>query len=191
MYNSISGIITSKSSNQVCVLNNGIEYSITVSESCLGRIPSVENEYRILVYLHHREDQFTLFGFYSEKEKELFFLLIKVSGIGPKQAVKILSGMSVEDFIKALENEDIESLSRIQGLGRKTAQKIILALRGKLVGKEAGISESHMDLVKALADMGFDKKLATETVRKIFLDSDGSSLTEDEVIKQAIVSLSS
>lgn len=190
MYNSITGIITAKNSNQICILNNGIEYSITVSESCLNRVPAVENEYRILVYLHHREDQFSLFGFYSEEERELFFELIKVSGIGPKQAVKILSGMSVENLLKAMEIEDIDSLTRIQGLGRKTAEKIVLALRGRLVGRDAGISESHMDLVQALSNMGFDKKQAADAVRKIFLDAEGS-LTEDEVIKQAIVRLSS
>jgi len=190
MYNSITGIITSKISNQVCILNNGIEYSIIVSDSCLDRIPALENEYRMLVYLHHREDQFSLFGFYSEEERELFFELIRVSGIGPRQAVKILSGMSVENLLKAMETEDIDSLTRIQGLGRKTAQKIVLALRGRLVGGDAGVSETHKDLVKALSDMGFDKKQAADAVRKIFLDADGS-LTEDEVIKQAIVRLSS
>lgn len=173
------------------LMNNGLEYDIFVSDNCLRSVPAEGEQFKVLTYLHHREDQFVLFGFYSEKERSLFFELIKISGIGPKQAVKILSGMNVDQFLKALESEDVKGLTAIQGLGKKTAEKIILALRGKLVGKDLPSSESHNDLVQALSDMGFDKKQASESVSKIYAAADGQKLTEDEVIKQAIVSLSS
>ena len=191
MYNSVSGKLTKKGDQQIYIENNGLEYLISVSEFCLKELPEAGADCRVLVYLHHREDQFSLFGFYSEEERALFFELIKVGGIGPKQALKILSGMSAEVFIKALEKEDLEALTRIQGLGRKTAQKIILALRGKLTEAGPALSPLNNELVQALVDMGFDKKRSVQIVSQILSEAGDNTIGENEIIKQAIVRLSS
>jgi holliday junction DNA helicase RuvA len=190
MYNSISGQISGKTANHIVILNNGIEYIALVSENCSNHINPGENA-KILTYLHHREDQFALYGFLDEQERQVFLELLKVSGIGPKQALKILSGMSPAGIIRALENEDIESLSGIQGLGKKTAQKIILALRGKLVGKGSAATEQHKELVEALTAMGFEKKQAAAAIKAVFEETDNNQLSEEEAVKQAIVRLSS
>ncbi|MBN1648716.1 MAG: Holliday junction branch migration protein RuvA [Spirochaetales bacterium] len=189
MYNSISGMITEKTAHHIVILNNGIEYLVQVSEYCARNLPAEDGEQRVLTYLHHREDQFVLFGFCSEEERNLFHALCKVSGIGPKQALKILSGMSPDGIISALENEDIDGLSGIQGLGRKTAQKIILALHGTLVGSGQEQGGPHNEIIEALTAMGFDRKQAAAAIKTIFQED--QQLSEEEAVKRAIVRLSS
>lgn len=194
MYNSLKGLLTQKSAGRVCVETGGVEYELDTSYATVSRLPAAGSAVRIFTYLHHREDILRLYGFADEEERALFFDLIKVDGIGPKQALRILSGTSVESFSLILEAGDVDSLKRIPGLGVKTAQKIILALKGKLSLKESGTNEAGSELSAALADMGFDGKKAGIVVKKL-LDEyreqglQGEAL-EKEVFRQAIVQLS-
>jgi Holliday junction DNA helicase RuvA len=138
-----------------------------------------------------------LFGFSSRDERMLFHDLLRVGGIGPKQAIRILSGMSVEQFVSSLDADDVDGLSSIPGLGKKTAQKIILTLRGRLTvtEDEDDTEVPFADIIAALADMGFDRQSASKVVKKCSTDVGESKLSpeekEKEILRRAIVSLSS
>ncbi|NQT59530.1 MAG: Holliday junction branch migration protein RuvA [Bacteroidetes bacterium] len=129
-----------------------------------------KNDCKIFSYLVHREDAMMLYGFRNIDERNLFLEIIKVQGIGPKQAIKILSGISVEEFIAALDSGNVSVLTAIPGLGTKTAQKMILALRDKLtltspdaksiVSSAAKIANRQIvsDIIQSLCDMGYEKR---------------------------------
>jgi len=135
------------------------------------------------------------FGFAKEEERMLFLDLLKVDGIGPKQAIRILSGANVDSFAEILEAGDVDSLKRIPGIGVKSAQKIILALKGKLTLKEAEEAEEGRDLVTALADMGFDRRKAAAVVASLLEETREEGIAgeklEQEIFRRAIVRLSS
>jgi Holliday junction DNA helicase RuvA len=124
MFNSISGTITHKGSSVIFLENNGIEWEITASSKTIDQLPSPGNNIRVLTFLYHREDILSLFGFYEEKERHLFYELIRINGIGPKQAVKILSGISADDFISALDAENLTVLSGLPELARKLRRRL-------------------------------------------------------------------
>ncbi len=195
MINSISGRITEKGPGLLFISTGGIEWEITVPDSLLPAMPPSGSDTKIYIYLQHNDSQMKLFGFPDKKQRSLFLSLLKVGGIGPRQAVKILSGISVEGFIQALDKEDINALIRLPGLGKKTAQKIILSLRGKLASDgEESTAESN-ELVDALCNMGFDKKKAVKAVKASFDKLEHGDFSGDElekaVFREAIVLLSS
>ena len=141
----------------------------------------------------------TLFGFSDEDERRLFLELIKVSGIGPKQAMKMLSSISAKQMAEALDKDDVALLAGIPGVGKKTAQKLMLAMRGKLVMDEELIAApagnpKFADIVNALSDMGFEYKKALKAVEEVAKNSDIMNMKEDErekeIFKRAIVLLS-
>lgn len=195
MFNSLTGTITEKTSDRVCIDTAGVEWAVAVSAKTAVVLPPVGEQARVLVYLHHKEDVMVLYGFGERGERQLFLELLKVSGIGPKQALKILSFSTVPELVAAFNGGDVDGLSRIPGLGKKTAQKLILALGGKLVmdaEEPEGAGDPLVDLVNALADMGFDKKRAKVTVTGLIKDN---PKLEDhdahgELLRRAIVELS-
>lgn len=196
MIRSITGELTEKGPDHLCLLSPaGLEWDITIDSRTAAALPPVGETVRLPVYLHHREDVMLLFGFSTETERRLFMDLLRVSGIGPKQAVKILSGMRAGDFIRCLEEGDVAALSGIPGLGKTTAQKVILALRGKLSLPKEEETGGSADLVRALVDMGFDKKKAEGAVDKASREAEEHGIPEDdrekEILKMAIVRLSS
>jgi Holliday junction DNA helicase RuvA len=136
-----------------------------------------------------------LYGFSSEKRRAAFLELLKVEGIGPKGALKIMGGISLEDLEAALEAEDLNRLEKIPGLGKKTAQKMLLALRGKLAKMDADVrgTSPYGDLAEALAGMGYDKRIAAEALAaaaaKLPEDSAGAE-RETQLLKGAIAYLS-
>jgi len=196
MLNSITGTITHKGNSSFFLENNGIEWDIAASSKTIMQLPSPGNSVRVLTYLHLREDNISIFGFADKKERLLFLELIKISGIGPKQAVKIMSGISADDFISALDTENLSVLSALPGIGQKTAQKIVLAMRGKLLKESSSAASPFADIIKALSDMGFDYRKAAKTVLDIAEDREVSSLNdisekEKIIMKKAIIALSS
>ena len=196
MLNSLTGTITHKGNSSFFLENNGIEWDIAASSKTIMQLPSPGNNVRVLTYLHLREDNISIFGFADKKERLLFLELIKISGIGPKQAVKIMSGISADDFISALDTENLSVLSALPGIGQKTAQKIVLAMRGKLLKESSDAASPFADIIKALSDMGFDYRKAAKTVLDLTEDSEVSSLNdisekEKIIMKKAIIALSS
>ena len=195
MFNSLSGPVTAKNATTVYLQTEGIEWTITVSASTSAALPLVGQQARVFVHLYHREDQMMLFGFANEDERALFLDLLKVSGIGPRQAIRILSGMTVEEFIRNLDQDDVDALARLPGLGRKTAQKIILALRGRLsVTQEVAATPSN-EMVEALVEMGFDRHGAQGAVEQTAKELEEQDLSaedrEREILRRSIVLLSS
>ena len=208
MINAVIGQIVSVGANSVIVLGGSIEYEIVISSQTATRLSALQGSdrmnVRILTYLQHREDAMTLFGFCDEDERRLFLELIEVSGIGPKQAMKILSGVRVADFINALDKSDVNFLSKIPGLGAKTSQKIILALRDTLVltsdasspkNVASGQSHKYQDIINALVEMGYDKRKVTDTIAQIlsenelFVQDSPDSKVEEFLFRNAIVRL--
>jgi Holliday junction DNA helicase RuvA len=195
MFNSIRGVVSGKGSEAVFILSGDIEWEIAMPASDVQGL-SLNGECRVFTWLYHREDQMRLFGFADERRRNTFLELLKVEGIGPKGAVKILGGISQDDLEHALENGDLARLEAVPGLGKKTAQKMLLALKGKLVNPEttAVNSTPYNDLVEALVGMGYDRRAASEALAKAEAAVGGSKLSAAEreklLFKEAIVYLS-
>ena len=193
MFNSIRGTITEKLADSVHILCGGIEWDISVPASDIQRLPPSGEDGCVFTWLYHREDQMKLYGFASAQRRVTFLELLKVDGIGPKGALKILGGIGQEDLENALENEDLARLEAVPGLGKKTAQKMILTLKGKLVKAVSAPETPHSDLVEALAGMGYDKRAAAEALAKAEAAlPEGLAQAEKErlLFKNAIVQLS-
>lgn len=209
MINAIIGQIVCVNAQSVTILGGNVEYELLISSQTATKLSNLvgaeKSNVRILTYLQHKEDSMVLFGFNDEDERRLFLELIKVNGIGPKQAMKILSGVRVNDFISALDQSDVNFLSKIPGLGAKTSQKIILALRDTLVFTQdaslpsnivSGNSKKYQDIIDALAEMGYDKKKVVECIAKLLEDNKEAlankkqSEIEEFLFKNLIVALS-
>jgi Holliday junction DNA helicase RuvA len=190
MFNSLTGIITYKGINQLFLSTQGVEWDIQTTASSLAGLPAAGQEGRVFVYLYHREDSMKLFGFAHPDERALFFELIKVEGVGPKLAQKILSAISSAEFAAVVEREDLGALEALPGLGKKTAQKIVLHLKGKLLQAETGESGPPLvrDLVNALAGMGFDKKASREAVNQALAqENENQSAADTQAYEQTVL----
>jgi Holliday junction DNA helicase RuvA len=165
MFNSLHGEITLKAEERLCLLTGGVEWELVVSRRAAERLPPVGQTARVFTHLLHREDSMRLYGFSDQAERALFLDLQKVDGVGPRGAMKILSGIDREKLAQALDRDDVEELSAVPGIGRKTAQKIILTLKGKLTPAEGTAGKSaEEDITAALVGMGFDRKKAKAAV---------------------------
>ena len=165
MFNSVTGQISYKGEERLCLQTGGVEWDLTVSRRALDRLPPVGQVARVYTYLLHREDFMRLYGFSDLAERALFLDLQKVDGVGPRGALKVLSGVDREKFAQALEADDVDALSSLPGIGKKTAQKIILTLKGKLTQAVEGSARSaEDDIATALVGMGFDRRTARSAV---------------------------
>ena len=191
MWNSLTGMLTHKGEDGIHLQTGPVEWEISVSAYTLSQLPPAGREVRIFTHLHHREDGMKLFGFSQERERDVFLELQKVGGVGPRQTLKILSGISPEGFVRSLDAGDVEALTRLPGLGLKTAQKIILSLRGKLTLTEEREETGHGELIDSLVNMGFDRRLVKEAVLRAAAEGEESgTLTEQELFRKALVNLS-
>jgi len=194
MFNSISGIVSAKNADTIMLLYGNIEWEISMPSNDIHEL-ALKDEHRILTWLYHREDQMKLFGFSDERRRNTFLELLKVEGIGPKGAVKIMSGINQDDLEKALEAGDLTRLEAVPGLGKKTAQKILLSLKGKLVQSQSSgaVSSAYNDLIEALVTMGYDRRQAQDALMKAEKTAD-SALSESEkekyIFQEAIAYLS-
>src|SRR6202051_3888293 len=128
----LRGILIEKHPNQAIVETGGVGYDVTIPVSTFTHLPSTGTEVRLRIHTHVREDALSLYGFLTQDEKSLFEKLIGVSGIGPTLAVKVLSGLAAPDLIAHIRRGEVEKLVRIPGVGKKTAERMILELRDKL-----------------------------------------------------------
>jgi Holliday junction DNA helicase RuvA len=168
MFNSLRGTVTEKSGEAVFLATGGVEWEIVMPAIDIERLPDAGGECRVFTWLYHREDQMRLFGFADDVRRNTFLELLKVEGIGPRGAVKIMSGIGQEEFERALETDDIARLEATPGLGKKTAQKMLLALKGRLVRAPAARTPAspYGDLVEALAGMGYEKRAAADALER-------------------------
>ncbi|MPM34428.1 Holliday junction ATP-dependent DNA helicase RuvA [bioreactor metagenome] len=184
MINAIIGDLVSIHEGEAILRAGHLEYSLSVSNQTASKLSNLvgEEKYsiRLLTVLVHREDSMSLFGFFQAEEREAFLQLQTVSGVGAKQAMKILGGISVRHLAEALDNGNLKLLSSIPGIGPKTAQKMILALRNVLVldddtqreSKERGVQKNSVwaDIVNALVDMGYERRRVEETIQALSQD---------------------
>ncbi|MDR1586113.1 MAG: Holliday junction branch migration protein RuvA [Treponema sp.] len=195
MFNSIRGIVNAKLGETVHLETNGVEWEIAVPATDIESLPPTGESARLFTWLYHREDQMRLFGFADETRRNTFLELLKVEGIGPRAAQKIMSGIGQEELERALETEDLARLEAVPGLGKKTAQKMLLSLKGKIVRAAAAPAAAslHGDLVEALTGMGYDRRAASEALAKAAAAlPPGLDDAEKEklLFKEAIVNLS-
>lgn len=205
MFNSITGIITGKFPKQLFLDNNGIEWDICVPDSNLELLPPVGNEAKVYTWLQHTDQLMSLYGFASSEERSVFLDLLKVDGVGPKGAVKIMSSVSSGRLNDVLERGDVEMLEKIPGVGKKTAGKMMLTLKGKLKISERSLSSPRRadaspfaDVIASLASMGYDRHLVEQKILELSevlsADSSFSAKTqkekEDFIFRKAIIELS-
>jgi Holliday junction DNA helicase RuvA len=184
VFNSISGEVTARDVERVCLATGGVEWELAVSRKTLERLPGIGQPARVWTHLVHREDAMRLYGFADPGERALFLDLQKVEGVGPRAALKILSGIDREAFGRALDRDDVDALSAVPGIGRKTAQKIILKLKGKLTPASADAVRSvEEDIATALVGMGFDRKSAKAAVAQA-LKSVAPGLAPDDLERE-------
>ena len=132
MFNSLKGVITYKAHNTVHLDVNGWEWDLYVPTSAIEELGDIGSTARIFTWMYVREDMMKMFGFATEEERNVFLDLLKVEGVGAKGAIKILSNISISKFIEALDGGNTEALEAVSGIGKKTAAKIMLTLKGKL-----------------------------------------------------------
>ena len=204
MFNSFTGTITFKGGQRVFIDTHGIEWDLCVPEGSIIALPGVGESARLYTWMQHTDAVMNLYGFASPADRELFLNLLKVDGIGPKGAVKIMSNISASDLATVLESGDLDRLQKVPGVGKKTAGKMLLALKGKLSLSDDSTSSSSAkealpfaDVALALSNMGYEKKTAEAAVAKIVKDlSADTSFTsqsqvqkEDMIFRRAIVEL--
>jgi Holliday junction DNA helicase RuvA len=169
MFNSLNGKVSGRSADTLYLLTGGVEWEIVMPLTDLDTMEMNGGETKVFTYLHHTEKDMRIFGFSDTIRRKTFLELQKVEGIGPRAAIKIMSGISQTELERALEEGDVARLERTPGLGKKTAQKMVLALKGKLIsgGTEKAASASpYGELVNALTDMGYDRKSAETALEK-------------------------
>ncbi len=168
----LRGRLLEKRPNQIILDVSGVGYLVAVPLSTYAALGDLHSEITLLIHTHVREDALTLYGFLSAREKHLFELLLGASGVGPSLSLKILSGMNVEELVPAIRGGDIVRLTKIPGVGRKTAERMVLELKDKL---EAVVVESdrptavspagaESDVKSALVNLGYDERTAESAV---------------------------
>jgi Holliday junction DNA helicase RuvA len=170
----LRGTLIEKHPNQAILDVGGVGYDVTVPISTFSKLPCAGAEVRLQIHTHVREDALALFGFLTRDEKNLFEKLIGVSGIGPSLAVKVLSGMDAADLQNAIRRNEIEKLVRIPGVGKKTAERMVLELRDKLPAPEGGdqtpaapsLSALDEDVLSGLLNLGCARPAAEAAIRK-------------------------
>ncbi len=191
MIGRLSGVLLEKSPPQITVEAGGVGYEVEVPMSTFYGLPATGERITLLTHLVVREDAHLLYGFATESERRAFRQLLKISGVGARTALAVLSGMSVAELVEAVAAQESGRLVKIPGIGRKTAERLLLELKGKLAGEAvAGIAVNRPapgtgDVVNALLALGYSDKEAAQAVKQL---PEGLSLSDS--IRQALRLLS-
>jgi holliday junction DNA helicase RuvA len=170
----LRGKLLAKHPNQAIVETGGVGYDVTITVPTFSDLPGIGGEVTLHIHTHVREDLIALYGFLRPAEKRLFEKLITVSGIGPKLAITILSGMAADEMVNAIRGHDIARLTRIPGIGKKTAERMVLELRDKLPAE--GVAESAVmpsmnpveeDVLSALVNLGYQRASAERALASV------------------------
>jgi Holliday junction DNA helicase RuvA len=191
----LRGSLGDKRPNQVLVDVGGVGYLVHIPLSTFYALGDLHSNVTLLIHTQVREDAISLYGFLSGREKHLFELLISASGVGPVLALKILSGMSVDDLVPAVRSGDLARLTRIPGVGRKTAERMIVELRDKLAAMEipedarkpVTTTGTTGDVVSALLNLGYDQHAAEQAVERA--GKSGDSETFESLLRGALQGL--
>ena len=173
MIGSLRGKLIDKRPNQILLDVGGVGYQVQIPLSTFAGLGALHDETTLLIHTHVREDQFSLYGFLTAREKHCFELLLTASGVGPSLALKILSGMGLEDLVPAIRKGDVAQLVRIPGVGKKTAERMVVELRDKLAavdvpeaGKPTTRSQLESDVESALVNLGYDPRSVERAIEK-------------------------
>lgn len=193
MFAHLRGVLLEKHPNQAIVEAGGVGYDVTIAVPTFTKLPDVGAEVSLRIHTHVREDALALYGFLSQDEKSLFEKLISVSGIGPTAAVKILSGLAAADLIGAIRRGEIEKLVRIPGVGKKTAERLVLELKDRLPAP-AGAAPAQpaapafdaieQDVLSALLNLGCARPAAEAAIRKA--KSAGAGASFEPLFRRAL-----
>ena len=190
----ITGILKSKSINELIVDANGIGYLCNISTTTFNLLPEIENQFTILTYLHIMENKHTLYGFMEKEERQLFNLLISVSGIGPKIAIQLLSKTDNKQMSNMIVSGDVKMLSSLPGIGPKTAQRLIVELKDKFtfdnhetIPTDNSFSKNQQDAYNALLTLGY-KSVDIQNKIQSLVNKNPNATTE-ELIKNCLKDL--
>ncbi len=196
MIASLNGILKAKSPTEVLVDVHGVGYGLSIPLSTYSTLGELNSSVQLLTYLHVREDALQLFGFATETERQLFKLLISITGIGPKTAQGILSSITVQDLQQHITNGNTSALASVPGIGRKTAERLVVELKDKIgkIGVTAGGSslthdknaEIRNEALMALTSLGYNRIAAEKAIRQALNDGGTALLTVEELIKKAL-----
>jgi len=191
----LRGKLLAKHPNQAIVETGGVGYDVVISVPTFSDLPAVGNEVSLHIHTHVREDLIALYGFLRPSEKLLFEKLITVSGIGPKLAITILSGMPADEMVRAIRGNDITRLTRIPGIGKKTAERMVLELRDKLpeLGPSSApaappMSATEEDVLSALVNLGYQRAAAEKALAVV--EKNGKATSFDAMFREALAGLS-
>jgi Holliday junction DNA helicase RuvA len=197
MIGQLRGRLAEKRPNQIIVDVGGVGYLVQVPFSTFAALGELHTEVSLLIHTHVREDALVLYGFVSAREKHFFELLLSASGVGPSLAVKILSGMSVEELVPAIRGSDLGRLTKIPGVGRKTAERMVVELKDKLdavsvepVERPAPSSPAGVeaDVVSALVNLGYDARVAEQAAEAARREAGAANF--EKLLRAALVALS-
>ncbi|HNV86766.1 MAG TPA: Holliday junction branch migration protein RuvA [Candidatus Omnitrophota bacterium] len=194
MFNYLQGILAEKSPTQITLDVGGVGYEVFIPLSTYSRLPEKGDKLLLQTQVSIREDAHQIFGFLTLEEKNLFRLLIGVSGIGPKLALTMLSGLALEDLKRAIAHEDLATLTGIHGIGRKTAERIVIELREKILvdTKSAapkmpggGTPDEALveDTILVLLSLGYKKPQAQDAIKKVLSSAQGKKLSVEELVR--------
>ena len=191
----LRGTLLSKHPNQAIVEAGGVGYDVTISVPTFSDLPAVGSEVAVYIHTHVREDALALYGFLKASEKLLFEKLITVSGIGPKLAITILSGMAADEMVGAIRGNDIAKLTRIPGIGKKTAERMVLELRDKLPETGTAVpaaaptmSAIEDDVLSALVNLGYQRASAEKALTNAKRNAGTASF--DALFRETLAALS-
>jgi len=191
----LRGRLLAKHPNQAIVEAGGVGYDVTITVPTFSDLPGVGGEVALHIHTHVREDTIALYGFLRSAEKTLFEKLITVSGIGPKLAITILSGMAADEMVNAIRGNDIARLTRIPGIGKKTAERMVLELRDKLAFEKVGeiaavaaLNPIEEDVLSALVNLGYQRAAAEKALAAV--SKNGQSGPFDSLFRATLASLS-
>jgi Holliday junction DNA helicase RuvA len=199
MFNYIRGILIQKTKNAVIVENQGIGYFLTVPATTLAQLINVGEEVKLFTYLAVREDDLSLYGFSSAEDLAVFELLLSVSGVGPKAALAVLSTLSTSDFYLAVMHENVRMLTRVPGVGPKSAKRLIMELKDKVaaISGEASVAyassavqnpDAYNDAMEALLALGYNGTEAQTALQAALTDSSNNN-TGQALLRRALAQL--
>lgn len=191
----LRGKLLAKHPNQAIVETAGVGYDVTITVPTFSDLPAAGTEVSLHIHTHVREDQIALYGFLRPTEKVLFEKLITVSGIGPKLAITVLSGMAADEMVRAIRGNDVTRLTRIPGVGKKTAERMVLELRDKLpepgptsVPAISPMSATEEDVLSALVNLGYQRPAAEKALA--VATTNGKAASFDAMFRDALAALS-
>jgi len=198
MINQLTGKILQKSPTETTIDVGGVGYQVFTPVTTFDRLPDIGETVTVFTYLHVREDAMQLFGFSTKQDKELFRKLITISGVGPKLAQTVMSGLSYDELIRAIQQGNIIQLNKIAGVGKKTAERLVVELRDKLAEiqlaeEQPGVKTAdtiQAEGLLALTTLGYSRSASENALRSAVAELNGENVTLEELIKAALRRLS-